>query len=147
MRLWLDPGKLNNFKMTPADVKGAIQAQNVRVSAGQLGGTPYARGQQLNATITAQTLLKTPEQFGAILLRANSDGSSVGRPAVPDRCHRRELFPVRGTLQQRHRQLPDPVLDSQRSLYSAKQNLITTRLSRVTNLVTLYKVLGGRLTI
>ena len=77
MRVWLDPGKLNNFKMTPGDVKAAIQAQNVQVSAGQLGGTPYATGQQLNATITAQTLLKTPEQFGAILLRTNSDGSSV----------------------------------------------------------------------
>jgi multidrug efflux pump len=77
MRVWLDPGKLNNYKMTPADVKGAIQAQNVQVSAGQLGGTPYAEGQQLNATITAQTLLKTPGQFGAILLRTNSDGSSV----------------------------------------------------------------------
>ncbi len=77
MRVWLDPGKLNNFKMTPGDVKVAIQAQNVQVSAGQLGGTPYADGQQLNATITAQTLLKTPGQFGAILLRTNSDGSSV----------------------------------------------------------------------
>ena len=77
MRIWLDPGKLNNYKMTPGDVKAAIQAQNAQVSAGQLGGTPYAAGQQLNATITAQTLLKTPEQFGAILLRANSDGSSV----------------------------------------------------------------------
>ncbi len=77
MRVWLDPGKLNNFKITPGDVKAAIQAQNVQVSAGQLGGTPYADGQQLNATITAQTLLKTPGQFGAILLRTNSDGSSV----------------------------------------------------------------------
>ena len=77
MRIWLDPGKLNNFKMTPADVKGAVQAQNVQISAGQLGGTPYAMGQQLNATITAQTLLKTPGQFGAVLLRTNSDGSSV----------------------------------------------------------------------
>lgn len=77
MRIWLDPGKLNNYRMTPADVKAAVQAENVQVSAGQLGGTPYADGQQLNATITAQTLLQTPEQFGAILLRTNSDGSSV----------------------------------------------------------------------
>ncbi|MBI5590379.1 MAG: efflux RND transporter permease subunit [Deltaproteobacteria bacterium] len=77
MRIWLDPGKLNNFKLTPADVQAAILAQNVQVSAGQLGGTPYAGGQQLNATITVQTLLRTPEEFGAIVLRTNGDGSSV----------------------------------------------------------------------
>ena len=77
MRIWLDPNKLNNFKLTPADIKKAIQAQNVQVSAGQLGGTPSVEGQQLNATVTAQTLLQTPEQFGAILLRTNNDGSVV----------------------------------------------------------------------
>jgi multidrug efflux pump len=77
MRIWLDPNKLTNFKLTPADVKSAIQAQNVQVSAGQLGGTPSLQGQQLNATISAQTLLQTPEQFGAIMLRTNSDGSKV----------------------------------------------------------------------
>jgi multidrug efflux pump len=77
MRIWLDPNKLTNFKLTPADVKSAIQAQNVQLSAGQLGGTPSVEGQQLNASITAQTLLQTPEQFGAILLRTGSDGSKV----------------------------------------------------------------------
>lgn len=77
MRIWLDPNKLNNYKLTPTDVKSMIQAQNVQVSAGQLGGTPSAQGQQLNATITAQTLLQTPEQFGGILLRTNADGSMV----------------------------------------------------------------------
>lgn len=77
MRVWIDPARLNNFKLTPADVSSAIQTQNVQVSAGQLGGTPAVTGQQLNATIGAQTLLKTPEQFGAILLRTNSDGSAV----------------------------------------------------------------------
>ncbi|MBF0549293.1 MAG: efflux RND transporter permease subunit [Deltaproteobacteria bacterium] len=77
MRIWLDPNKLNNFKLTPADVRVAVQAQNVQVSAGQLGGTPYAKGQQLNATVMAQTLFKTPDQFGSILLRTNADGSSV----------------------------------------------------------------------
>jgi multidrug efflux pump len=77
MRIWLDPHKLHNYNLTPNDVKSAIKAQNVQVSAGQLGGNPSPRGQQLNATITAQTLLKTPEEFGAIILRTNSDGSSV----------------------------------------------------------------------
>ena len=77
MRIWMDPNKLNNFKLTPADVKKAVEAQNVQVSAGQLGGTPSVPGQQLNATVTAQTLMQTPEQFGSILLRTNSDGSVV----------------------------------------------------------------------
>ena len=60
MRIWLDPNRLNNYHLTPADVRNAIQAQDAQVSAGQLGGAPAAPGQQLNATITAQTLLKTP---------------------------------------------------------------------------------------
>ncbi len=77
MRVWLDPSKLNNFKLTPLDVKSAISAQNAQVSAGQLGGLPAAEGQQLNATITAQTRLKTAEQFEAILLRTQADGSEV----------------------------------------------------------------------
>ena len=77
MRIWLDPSKLYNYRMTPADIRQAIKAYNVQVSAGQFGGTPSVAGQQLNATVTAQTLLRTPEQFGEILLRVNSDGSKV----------------------------------------------------------------------
>ena len=77
MRVWLDADKLANFKLTPADVVAAIRAQNVQVSAGQLGGTPFVKGQQLNATISVKSLLNTPEQFGAITLRANGDGSVV----------------------------------------------------------------------
>jgi multidrug efflux pump len=76
-RIWIDPDRLNNYKLTPSDLESAIQAQNVQVSAGQLGVTPAARGQQLNTTITARTLLETPGQFGAILLRTNADGSTV----------------------------------------------------------------------
>ena len=77
MRVWLDPNKLNNYKLMPSDVEAAIQAQNVQVSAGQLGGAPAVEGQQLNATIAAQSRLQTPEQFGDILLRVNTDGSTV----------------------------------------------------------------------
>lgn len=77
MRIWLNPTKLNNFKLTSNEVSTALQAQNVQVSAGQFGGTPAVQGQQLNATITARTLLQTPEQFGEIILRTNSDGSTV----------------------------------------------------------------------
>jgi hydrophobe/amphiphile efflux-1 (HAE1) family protein len=77
MRVWLDPDKLVAYRLTPLDVSQAIQAQNAQVSAGQFGGTPAAPGQELNATITAQTRLSTPEQFRAILLRVNPDGSQV----------------------------------------------------------------------
>ena len=77
MHIWLDPNKLNNFQLTPADVKAAIQAQNIQISAGQLGGLPAAPGQELNATISAQTLLKSPAEFDNIILRTNSDGSTV----------------------------------------------------------------------
>ena len=77
MRIWLDPAKLNNFHLTTNDVIAALQAQNAQVSAGQFGGTPAVPGQQLNATITARTLLQTPEQFDNIILRTNPDGSTV----------------------------------------------------------------------
>ena len=77
MRIWLDPNKLSNFSLTPLDVKTAIQAQNAQVSAGQLGAMPAAAGQQINATITSQTRLKTTEEFGNILLRTQTDGSQV----------------------------------------------------------------------
>ena len=77
MRIWLNPDKLNNFRLTPNDVMAAMQAQNVQVSAGQFGGTPANIGQQLNASITARTLFQTPEQFNEIILRTNPDGSTV----------------------------------------------------------------------
>ncbi|WP_263139683.1 efflux RND transporter permease subunit [Pseudomonas sp. RIT-PI-AD] len=77
MRIWLDPARLNNFQLTPVDVKSAIQAQNVQVSSGQFGGLPAVPGQQLNATIVGKTRLQTAEQFGAILLKVNRDGSQV----------------------------------------------------------------------
>ena len=77
MRIWLDPAKLQNFKLTPADISASISAQNAQVSAGQLGGMPAADGQQLNATVTAQSRLQTPQQFEQILVKTNPDGSFV----------------------------------------------------------------------
>ncbi len=77
MRVWIDPNKLSNFSLTPLDVKTAIQAQNAQVSAGQLGGMPAAGNQQLNATITSQTRLKTAQEFEDILLRTQTDGAQV----------------------------------------------------------------------
>ena len=77
MRIWLNPDKLVNYKLTASEVTSAISAQNVDISPGQLGGNPAIKGQQLNATITAQTRLETQEEFGNILLRVNQDGSQV----------------------------------------------------------------------
>ena len=77
MRIWLDPHKLTSYGLTPVDVQTALSAQNVQVAAGQLGGTPALPGQKLTAAITEASLLRTPEQFGNILLKVNTDGSQV----------------------------------------------------------------------
>ena len=77
MRIWLDPNALTSYGLTPLDVSAAIRAQNAQVSAGQFGGSPAVVGQQLNATITAQSRLQTPEEFGAILLRVTPEGAQV----------------------------------------------------------------------
>ncbi|WP_419785654.1 efflux RND transporter permease subunit [Pseudodesulfovibrio sp.] len=77
MRVWLDPDKLAEYQLMPGDVATAIQAQNTQISAGQLGGLPTIKGQQLNATITARSRLQTPEQFRKIILKSSSDGSVV----------------------------------------------------------------------
>ena len=77
MRIWLDPAKLASYQLTSSDITAAVQAQNAQVSAGQLGGAPSAAGQQLNATVTAQTRLQTPEQFRNILLKTTTDGAQV----------------------------------------------------------------------
>ncbi|OTQ74448.1 MULTISPECIES: efflux RND transporter permease subunit [unclassified Gilliamella] len=77
MRIWLDPNKLNYFNLSIEEIIAAIQAQNAQVTAGQLGALPATEGQELNATITAQSRLKTPEQFQNILVRVNTDGSNI----------------------------------------------------------------------
>ena len=77
MRIWLDPAKLDNFGLTPGDVSTAIQAQNVQVAAGELGGLPAIANQQLDATIIGPSYLQTPEQFGNILLRVEPNGAKV----------------------------------------------------------------------
>jgi hydrophobe/amphiphile efflux-1 (HAE1) family protein len=77
MRIWLNPDRLTNYRLTPLDVASAVQAQNAQISAGQLGGLPAVEGQRLTATISAQTRLQTPEQFRDVLLRVNPDGSQV----------------------------------------------------------------------
>ncbi|MGC8811030.1 MAG: efflux RND transporter permease subunit, partial [bacterium] len=77
MRIWLNPEKLTAYQLTTEEVMGAIRAYNVEVSAGQFGGAPAVPGQRLNASITMQSMLKTPEEFAAIPLKINTDGSIV----------------------------------------------------------------------
>ncbi|MAU48083.1 MAG: hydrophobe/amphiphile efflux-1 family RND transporter [Yangia sp.] len=84
MRIWLHPSKLAAFEMTPADVVSAVSAQNAQISAGAFGTLPAPDGQQLNATITAQSLLSTPEDFRNIVLRAETDGGLVLLQDVAD---------------------------------------------------------------
>lgn len=75
MRIWLDPHLLDTYALSVDDVIAAVRAQNAQVTAGQVGGTPAIEGQQLNAPISAQQRLNTPEQFRDIVIRSNTDGS------------------------------------------------------------------------
>jgi HAE1 family hydrophobic/amphiphilic exporter-1 len=77
MRIWMDPGKLEQFALMPSDLIAALNSQNAQVSAGQLGALPAVKDQMLNATITARTKLKTVEEFEGIVLKAAADGSLV----------------------------------------------------------------------
>ncbi|WOP56395.1 efflux RND transporter permease subunit [Xanthomonas euvesicatoria] len=77
MRVWLDPDKLRTYALMPADVSNAISAQNADVSSGALGALPAVQGQQLNATVTSRSKLKTPAQFEAIVLKSQPGGATV----------------------------------------------------------------------
>jgi hydrophobe/amphiphile efflux-1 (HAE1) family protein len=77
MRIWLKSDKLNDFGLTPDDVSAALQAQNVQVASGELGGLPAVKGQRLNATIIGPQRLQTPDQFRRVLLKVNTNGSQV----------------------------------------------------------------------
>jgi len=77
MRVWLDPNKLTDYQLTIADVSQALRSYNVEVSAGQFGGMPAVKGQRLNTSIVVQNLLQTPEEFAAIPIRTNPDGSII----------------------------------------------------------------------
>ncbi len=77
MRVWVDPARLKGFNLALDQVGAAIRAQNMQVSAGNLGDLPSAPGQTTTATIVVKGQLSTPEQFGQIVLRANPDGSTV----------------------------------------------------------------------
>ncbi|WP_218239905.1 efflux RND transporter permease subunit [Comamonas fluminis] len=77
MRIWMDPAKLEKYALMPSDLVTALNAQNAQVSAGQLGSLPAVQNQQLNATITARTKLKTVQQFENIVLKSSTDGAVV----------------------------------------------------------------------
>jgi len=77
MRIWLNPDKLTNYHLTIEEVLAALKSYNVEVSAGQLGGAPALEGQRMNASIVVQNMLRTPEEFGAIPIRTNPDGSII----------------------------------------------------------------------
>jgi multidrug efflux pump len=77
MRVWLDPAKLQTFNLMPSDVISAINAQNVQVAAGEVGGQPQPTSQMLDATVTAQSKLQTPEQFRNIIVKSDPTGARV----------------------------------------------------------------------
>jgi len=77
MRIWLDPHKLNSYQLSPLDVRTAIQAQNNQVAVGDLGGTPSVAGQQVSASMMAQTKMSSTEEFAQIFLKVQNDGSQI----------------------------------------------------------------------
>ena len=77
MRIWMDPDKMASLQVTPSDIAAALKVQNAQVAVGQIGGAPSVPGQVINATINAQTLLQTPEQFKEIFLKNTSNGAQV----------------------------------------------------------------------
>ena len=77
MRIWLDPARLASYQLMPGDVITAVQNQNTEVAAGEIGGQPMPSSQMLNATVTAQSRLQTPEQFRNIILKTTASGATV----------------------------------------------------------------------
>ncbi|MBD8697012.1 efflux RND transporter permease subunit [Stenotrophomonas sp. CFBP 13718] len=77
MRIWMDPHQLRAYSLMPSDVRSAIEAQNTQVTAGELGGLPAMDDQSLNATVTSQSRLQTPEQFRAIILKTLPNGAAL----------------------------------------------------------------------
>lgn len=77
MRVWLDPAKLNNLRISPTEITAAIKTQNAQVTYGSLGGTPAVKGQLYTYSITGQSNLETVKEFENILLRVNQDGTKV----------------------------------------------------------------------
>ncbi|HEY2533470.1 MAG TPA: multidrug efflux RND transporter permease subunit [Xanthobacteraceae bacterium] len=77
LRIWLDPDRLTELNLTPNDVIAAVQNQNVQAALGRVGAAPITKDQQYQITIKTRGRLTSPTEFGAIILRANADGSVV----------------------------------------------------------------------
>ena len=77
LRVWLDPDKLTELNLTPSDVISAVQSQNIQAALGRVGAAPVARDQQVQINVKTKGRLSRPEEFAAIVLRANADGSVV----------------------------------------------------------------------
>ena len=77
MRIWLNPARLSSYGLIPNDIITAIQNQNTEIAAGELGGQPMPQDQMLNATVTSQSRLQTPEQFANIIVKTDSTGAAV----------------------------------------------------------------------
>lgn len=85
MRIWLDPARLSSYALIPSDISAAIQAQNVQVSAGQLANLPTDLARRvINATVSVQSFLQTPEEFGNILVKTDTSGAKVYLRDVAD---------------------------------------------------------------
>jgi hydrophobe/amphiphile efflux-1 (HAE1) family protein len=89
MRVWLNPDRLTDYRLTIEDVLAALKSYNVEVSAGQFGGAPAVQGQRLNVSIIVQSMLKTPEEFAAVPVRSNRD---VGRAELGTDAYDIEAF-------------------------------------------------------
>jgi multidrug efflux pump len=77
MRVWLDPNKLAAVGLMPGDIIAAIRNQNTEVAAGEVGGLPQPETNRLNAVVTAQSRLRTADEFKAIILKADQSGAVV----------------------------------------------------------------------
>jgi multidrug efflux pump len=77
LRVWIDPVKLVGYQLTADDVTRAIEAQNAQVASGSVGAEPSREGQAISAMVLVKGQLSSPDEFGAIVLRSNPDGSTV----------------------------------------------------------------------
>jgi HAE1 family hydrophobic/amphiphilic exporter-1 len=77
LRIWLDPDRLTELNLTPGDVISAVRSQNIQAALGRVGAAPITKEQQVQINIKTKGRLTRPEEFAAIVLRAEPGGSVV----------------------------------------------------------------------
>lgn len=77
MRVWIDPAKLVSYSLSLSQISDAIQSQNAQIAPGRVGGEPTAGGQKVTIPLTVKGQLSTPEEFAAIVLRSEANGSKL----------------------------------------------------------------------